>query len=178
MVERFSEDDWIKIGFSLLKEDGSSALTIGNLCKRAERTTGSFYFHFQNMNGFIKALTSTWVSEFTDSITAINPSTHQRRDLLNLLVVRLDLELESGIRRLAERYGFIQTLVSQADSKRINWLSMLYEQTGNYSQQEASDLAEIEYAAFIGFRLVNPNLTASRSRELYEAFLSFTQRSS
>ena len=176
MTKRYSNYDWILKGFDVLKRQGPSSLTIDTLCQTANKTRGSFYFHFESMDAYFEGLANNWLEEFTTPIIATTPTTHGRLDLLNLLAIRLDLELESGVRRLSEKQDIIRPIVHKADHLRIEWLAQLYAAAGTYSQDQAKDLAEIEYAAFVGFRLINPDLTASRSRELYDAFLSFTER--
>lgn len=173
---RFSREDWIALGFEALRKDGIAALTIEALCKRARKTRGSFYFHFESTDRFLLALATSWKETFTDQITSHTPKTPGRIDLLNQLAGRLDPALETGIRQLAVINADVAAIVTRADNERVVWLGRLYDATSRYRPGDAHRLAEIEYAAFIGFRLIRPDMNATEARSFYAAFLEFTGR--
>ena len=176
MSKRFSRKNWIDLGLNALSKNGPDALTIEELCASAEKTRGSFYFHFENIETYLTALAEAWHDAYTVAISETSPQSTNRLDFLNQLAVRLDLPLESGIRQLAQRQPSVGAIVSGSDQARVNWLSGLYGNTGRYSADEADNLARIEYAAFIGFKLIDPDMTPSIARDLYNAFLKFTGR--
>lgn len=173
---RFTKKDWITSGFNALREKGASALTIDELCARANKTRGSFYFHFSSIDEYLEALVKAWQETYTTQITTTPAPNTKRLDLLNQLVTRLDLELESGIRTLAARSAQIKHIITQADEARTEWLAKLYVNTGSYNKSEAAALARIEIAAFTGFRLINPNMKPAEARQFYDSFLKFTNR--
>ena len=174
---RFTRKDWLDLGITLLKQYGADALVVENLCESAGKTRGSFYFHFQNIEDYLSALAELWMNEFTTKITARGETPPPgRTDLLNQLAARLDLDLESGIRQLAMRNTSVAEIVASADRRRIQWLARLYVNCGEYSNDQAIALARIEYAAFSGFSLIDPNLTPADARTLYEHFLTLTDR--
>jgi len=84
--------------------------------------------------------------------------------------------LESGIRQLAQVNRQVGEIVREADKTRENWLAERYAASNRYDRTEAQNLAKIEYAAFVGFRLIDPDLSARQARDLYDAFLAFTDR--
>lgn len=176
MPKRFTKQNWIDLGLEVLGRDGPDALTVEELCNAAGKTRGSFYFHFETIEAYLIALTEAWHNEYTVAITELPLSSSDRLDLLNLLVARLNLPLESGIRQLAQRQQVVQDSVVNSDETRINWLSGLYYSTGQYSAEEADSLARIEYAAFTGFKLIAPDMKPAEARDLYNAFLKFTDR--
>lgn len=57
---RLSVDDWIDAGLALLAEEGPSGVKIDRLCVRLGVTKGSFYWHFTDLNAFLKALADRW----------------------------------------------------------------------------------------------------------------------
>ena len=175
---RFNRKSWILLGLDALKNDGPEALTVEELCNLAEKTRGSFYFHFSTIDDFLHALADHWATEFTDQIVdrAAEPA-YERRDLLNQLAGRLDPKIEHGMRKLAARKNSIAEIVGRADTDRISYLAKLYSLSGAYSEGEAQALAKIEYAAFTGFQLTMPDLSIDESRALYEQFLKLTGRS-
>ena len=80
------------------------------------------------------------------------------------------------MRQLAQIHEGVGAIIHDADVIRIDWLSGLYAKSGIYGEPSAAMMARIEYAAFIGFKLIEPEITATQSRELYDAFLKFTNR--
>ncbi len=175
-VKRFTIDDWIELGTDLLTMRGPEALTVEEVCESAGKTKGSFYFHFENADDFLIELAQNWLRVWTVENLENAPSTTHRLDVLNHLVGRLSLDLESQIRKLSQRHAGVARVVAEADRLRIEWLTERYQNSGHYSAENSRALARIEYAAFAGFKLVDPALTASQSRELYDAFLKFTGR--
>jgi len=174
--KRFSRKDWTELGISALKTHGPAALTVEEMCEKARKTRGSFYFHFETVDDFLIAIATHWQTLYADEIVEQASGNSSRRDLLNHLVGRLDIELESRMRQLAQMHESVGAIVHDADIKRIAFLSNLYWNSGKFEKTDAGLLARIEYAAFVGFKLVEPEITATQSRELYDAFLKFTNR--
>ena len=69
MKSRFGKEDWIKLGFEILAQNGAQFLTIDNLCQSASKTKGSFYFHFQTIEEYLIALAQLWYKAYTLDIT-------------------------------------------------------------------------------------------------------------
>jgi AcrR family transcriptional regulator len=174
--KRFKKNDWILLGLNALAVDGADAITIDNLCERAAKTKGSFYFHFSTIEEYLIDLTNEWVDAYTTKITHITNANSERMDFLNQLAARIDLELEAGIRQLAARNEHVQESVRQADETRINWLADLYNITGKYSKSDAFALANIEIAAFTGFKMIKPDMKPKEARDFYTSFLKLTSR--
>lgn len=173
---RFKKHDWIVLGLNALSTHGADALTIDELCERAAKTKGSFYFHFSTIEEFLVSLTNEWFETYTVKITQANTAQGQRLDFLNQLAARIDLELEAGIRQLASRNEQVEEIVRNADETRINWLAGLYESSGKYNKSDALALANIEIAAFTGFKLIKPDMKPIEARNFYNSFLRLTSR--
>lgn len=176
MGKRFSKQDWIDLGTRALRSEGPEALTVERLCELAEKTRGSFYFHFETTESFLNAIAEDWHKTFTEAVIGRNLPQSDRLDLLNQLATRLDLDLETGMRQLAMQSLPVLEIVGKADRERTDWLAGLYEASGNYQAEEAQALAKIEYAAFTGFKLIEPDLQPGEAKKLYDAFLRFTDR--
>ncbi len=176
MANRFTSKIWVQLGIQLLAADGPDSLTVDNLCAKAKKTKGSFYFHFAAIEDLLIAVTEFWQLEYCQAIVSQVPPVSRRLDRLNWIAGRVDLDLESGIRKLAERNASVAGIVGEADRRRMKWLGDCYEASGKYDREKADALAAIEYAAFVGFRLIKPELAAKDARELYDAFLEFTGR--
>ena len=174
--KRFDKNSWITLGLKNLSQHEYMDITIDQLCASAGKTKGSFYFHFSTIDEYLEALTWFWLNEYTTKITSRSTSNSTRLDLLNQLAARLDLNLETSIRKLAIKNSAVQKIVTQADQLRIKWLAELYINSGNYSKSEAFNLASIEIAAFTGFRLISPDMKPGDAKNLYESFLKLTNR--
>ena len=57
---RLSVEDWLQAGYTLLAEEGVRALKVERLCQQAGVTRGSFYWHFEDMDGYRTALVESW----------------------------------------------------------------------------------------------------------------------
>lgn len=53
---RFRRGDWLALGLAALAEQGPAGLTIEALCRRADKTKGSFYAHFPAIETYLSAL--------------------------------------------------------------------------------------------------------------------------
>lgn len=175
-TKRFDKNNWLMLGLEHLSNQHSTPITIDELCKSAEKTKGSFYFHFKNIDAYLEELSQYWLEEYTKKIIQKPMQNTQRLDLLNQLAGRLNLDLEVGIRNLAFKNEGVQKTVQKADELRVQWLSALYVNTNQYKKEEADALASIEIAAFTGFKLINPDMQPSEARILYESFLRLTNR--
>lgn len=173
---RFNKKSWLLLGLEQLSKKPFEQLTIDELCKNAEKTKGSFYFHFKNIDDYLEGIAHYWREEYTHKITNKPPQNTQRLDLLNHLAARLDQNLEVGIRNLALKNEIVQKTVKKADQTRVKWLSTLYMNSGHYNEEQSTALATIEIAAFTGFKLLNPDMKPTEARDLYKNFLKLTNR--
>ena len=171
---RLSAQNWIDIGLRDLSEIGPDALTIDALCRRAGKTKGSFYAHFDSHEAFLLSLAACWRERNTEALlrdASAEPTVHGQLTRLNHMAVRLDARLDQGMRTLAERVPAIAEAFSEVESTRIVNLARLHRAARNCSETEARDLATIEYAAYIGLQIMRPRLTISELESLHEAFV-------
>lgn len=176
---RASAQFWVDVAVKALSEDGPDALTIDALCQRTEKTKGSFYAHFDNYDAFMAALAAYWRESNADAVMRAvegEASLGDRLALLNHLAVRLDVKLDLGMRRLADRSQLIREAVAEVDRARVSYLAGLYQAIANYSEQEASDLATIEYAAYVGLQQIDPAREPYELDRLYNVFVRLTSR--
>lgn len=176
---RFSRSDWLDLGLEALAEAGPPGLTVEALCERARKTRGSFYSHFDGTEDFLSALAGHWRAAFTEAlIEAANAQARPgaRLDHLNRLAVRLDPSIEQGMRKLAASDAGVAQVCRDADARRMDYLAQLYEASGKYDAAQARALAQIEYAAFVGFQQIAPDASPADLRQLYQDFLQLTGR--
>jgi AcrR family transcriptional regulator len=57
---RLSVEDWLQAGYIVLAEQGVRALKVERLCRLLGVTRGSFYWHFEDIDGYRAALVESW----------------------------------------------------------------------------------------------------------------------
>lgn len=177
--KRFSADDWLIIGLQVVRQQPPVRLTIELLCKKAERTRGSFYFHFENMETYFGALGEYWLDKYTSELirhSELQPTPRAKLDQLNTLAVRLDPLVDQGMRSLAAREDSVRVYCKRVDETRLAYLENLYRSTGKFSDEDATALANIEYAAMVGYQQIKPDASPEETSEMYRAFLRLTGR--
>lgn len=170
---RLSAQHWIEIGLGELSEHGPDALTIDALCRMTGKTKGSFYAHFRSHGAFLESLVECWLERNTEALLQAadaEPTPRGRLSKLNDLAVHLDAKLDQGMRALAERHPALTEAVSEVDGIRIANLARLHRSVRKCSEAEATDLATIEYAAYIGFQFMHPKHSVGELKRLYLAF--------
>ena len=162
---RFAKEDWILLGLDLLKQDGPSAMTVERLCTEADRTRGSFYHHFEDHDAFLLAIASFWKENHTLNVFAHLDRQNQgqdRLDALNEQVTQLDLQLEISIRQLAARLNGVAEIVESVDQLRLDYLERIYLSFEQPFPISAREIAELDYAAFLGAILLWPHAPIER----------------
>ncbi len=168
-MARFSRDDWLVLGLAQLSAYGPDGLRIEPLCAAAARTRGSFYHHFDDHDAFIAALLDQWREWNTDGViemVELEAEISGRRGRLNALAAGLDQQMEVGIRRFAATNPQAAKAVAEVDETRIAYLAGMNEQELAADEARARLLAEIEYAAFIGFQHLFPDADEARLTEI------------
>lgn len=179
MKGRFTRARWLVLALEALASGGLETLTIDALCARAEKTRGSFYFHFSSIDVFLLALADHWRVEFTEKVierSKARVAPRDRLDLLNELAMSLDPRAEQGMRRLAATSSAISQVCQAVDLRRTRYLAELYTASERFSAEHAHALARVEYAAFVGFQIVSPDASPADMRDLYRSFIALTGR--
>jgi AcrR family transcriptional regulator len=179
MGKHISKEDWLSMGLAAVAKNGPDGLTVEAMCERAGKTRGSFYHHFSSAADFRGRLLEWWRETFTEQL--IEKSERLTRpgkklDHLNQLAAHLDPAIEQGIRRLAATHDDAGVICREVDRIRTQYLAQLYRQSGHYKDEQASMLARIEYAAWVGFQLTEPEAEPQEMLAMYDSFLRLTGR--
>lgn len=162
---RLTREDWLETGLQLLNDSGEQALTLERLCKATSRTKGSFYHHFQDRDDFVDALLKYWQSKYTEGIiTAVDrlkDPIAQRREL-DRLAANVDNQLERVIRNWSGVDPLVRQTIRQVDDRRIKYLTNLISKLAQIDLTTASELAIVEYAAFLGLQYLLPDGDSKR----------------
>lgn len=171
-MKRKSKAEWLKEGFRVLSEFNQDKLRVQYLCERLGVTRGSFYHHFEGIDGYVDALMVEWKEqntlEFIDEADkSLDPGGKMER--LNARVVQTNQAIESGIRSWSLYHPVVKQTVKEVDRIRMNYLKKIYLEMGK-GEKEAGYLAQMEYALLVGVQLLFPNIKEEEMRRMYGVY--------
>ena len=171
--KRFTREDWLELGLLQLKQDGSAGLTIEALCTAASRTRGSFYHHFSDHDAFLEDLLLAWKERNTLDVAdeIMRQPLEQRARTLSDVANLLDHNLERAVRQFAQANPIARKIVADVDDIRTEFVVQIYRDTG-LEESLAREIAQLEYAAFVGMQIVWPNMPANERIRLDQRFAS------
>ena len=175
--KRFAKKDWLDLGLQRLARDGGAALTVDAMCDAANRTRGSFYHHFEDHGAFLEALFLAWKQRNTlDVADAILQQPQDKRaQTLSDIANMLDQDLERAVRQFAQANGIARAIVEEVDGIRTEFVVGLYRDAG-LAPGLAREIAQLEYAAYVGSQIVWPNMTAEDRIRLDQRFASMVSK--
>ncbi len=171
---RRGPDLWIEAAYDLLAQHGHTAVTLEQLTEQTGKTRGSFYHHFGSVEGFVEQLMVDWRERNTERIIRIAQATSEpgaRRSLVNREAVQLDAHLEVALRIWAGVHAQVRASCDEVDKRRVSVLAhdladLAISLGCDLSESEATTLAQIEYAAFVGAQLLAPDKNSAAQTEL------------
>ena len=169
-MTRIPKAAWIEEGFHVLVEEGDAALTVDALCRRLDRSKGSFYHHFAGRPGYVEALLAEWERRATDRLIEMGHTdapVESRLRALNRQASQLrNARLERAIRGWAAREGQARVVQDRVDRRRLAFLEELCtERMGD--GDPARRMARVFQLAFVGAQHLDPPL---EGEELYRTF--------
>lgn len=170
-MARTTRTHWLEEGLIILRESGEAGLTVERLCVSLERTKGSFYHHFRDMEAYLDGLLAHWEAKHTSApilAAAAGAGFEERRRRLDESVVALDMKLEVAVRAWGLRDPRARAALLRVDARRIDYLAELYALVHGKGPL-ARQLADLEYATFVGMQQILPALSARRYHALYAA---------
>ena len=153
-MKKITKEDWLVLGLETLGEHGEEALRIEKLCAELKVTKGSFYHHFKNIESYINELMVFWKKSKTENIiesAELQKDLKSKIEKLNDLVMKEDHLVEVRIRAWGIRNKKVQEQIHEIDQMRIQFLKSLYIEQG-CEEQLSTDLANLEYASFLGMQ--------------------------
>ena len=165
MSTRLAPTDWCDAGLALLRDDGMSALTVDRMCTALERSKGSFYHHFRDLDAFLTRLLVRWEETLTEAPIAFAAAADadQRAARLDDAVARLDHRLDLAVRAWGLRDARARAAVARVDARRMAYLTELHA-AGNADGARAS--ARLEYLAFVGAQQVSAMMAPADAAQL------------
>lgn len=172
-MSRASRRDWLVAGLAVLRDRGHHAITVDRLCDAIDKTKGSFYHHFVDLDAYLAALLQLWEAELTEQpieVSRAEPDNQRRTARLGEVVSKLDHRLDRAVRAWALRDDRARVAMARVDARRIDFLAELHQSEGEFARLRA----ELDYAAFVGIQHVDalsstPSRAARLDRELQRA---------
>ncbi|MEM9797510.1 MAG: TetR/AcrR family transcriptional regulator [Pseudomonadota bacterium] len=151
--ERLGPDAWVDAAYAAFEAGGVTAVRVDPLAKSMGITRGSFYWHFKDRGALLRAVIARWDTINTDEAIAENEAqggTPADR-LLRLLrsCATDDGRFEMGIRAWAAEDEEVRRRVAGIDTRRLNYMADLIEQTG-VERETALKRARVGYVAWLG----------------------------
>lgn len=177
-MARLGKRDWIHEGLTVLSEIGYEGIKIDRLCKRLDISIGSFYHHFKNIDDYVDQMIAEWENRmhahFVDSLEQEVPA-QERLRLLHEQILEHPPKLEVAVRAWAFQNGMIDKAVEKMDKKRVRLMGTLFMEMG-HSPEDARQLAEIQYAAYLGVQTYCVNRSRATARKLFLSIAEMMHR--
>jgi AcrR family transcriptional regulator len=151
---RLSVEDWLQAGYTVLAEQGVRALKVDTLCRQAGVTRGSFYWHFEDMDGYRAALVESWnafLEQDRRSLAELEslPPRERLSAMMTALTSPQHWMLERAMREWARTDPVAATNVRAADRRVLRSVKKAYGDYG-FRPTDAKLRAELTFAAGIG----------------------------
>ncbi len=152
MKDRLDRTTWLNFALTDLAENGYHGLRAQPLAARLGVSRGSFYWHFEDVGSFHRALIAHWSEITNDALVAdLATAGDAERRLTNLLrrTLRSGPALERAIRAWAATNAQVAELVDGVDARRIAYAADLLQDLGR-GRGQAHWRAKLVYWAAIG----------------------------
>jgi AcrR family transcriptional regulator len=172
---RLSVQDWLQAGYTVLAEQGVRALKVERLCQQLGVTRGSFYWHFEDMDGYRAALVESWntfLERDRQSLAELDalPPRERLSTMMIALVSPQHWMLERAMREWARSDSVAAANIRAADRRLIQSVAKAYADYG-FSAADAKLRAELTFAAGIGLLHLAGSTEQAQSVAQRERFL-------
>jgi AcrR family transcriptional regulator len=172
---RLSVEDWLQAGYALLAEQGVRALKVERLCQQAGVTRGSFYWHFEDMDGYRAALVESWntfLEKDRQSLAELDalPPRDRLSAMMTALVSPEHWMLERAMREWARTDAVAAANVRAADRRLLRHVAKAYSDYG-FDPADAKLRAELTFASGIGLLHLAASAASAQKAAQRERFL-------
>lgn len=164
---RLTPDDWFRGAFDALIEEGVEGVRISRIARRLGVTSGSFYWHFRDRQGFQERMLERWL-ELLAAVTVVAGSDGRRAklaELPDLLLPQRLPDLDLAMRAWARRDEAVAKAVAKGDEFRIRRCESMLREAG-LDAELAARRAPLILWAHIGSAGSDPVLRGQSLAEL------------
>ena len=145
--KNLSREEWLERALDAVSRSGGAKLRIERLVAEVGVTSGSFYWHFENRENFVRCLIDYWHESYTltvsDHLEKADGSHYEKlRMLMNMVFVDNLTRHDLAIRSWAIADPKLRPLVKRTDNHRIEYLNMLFRGIG-FDQDDADLRARV-----------------------------------
>ena len=156
---RLTPDDWLDAAFQAVAEGGFDNVRVLAIADTLGVTRGSFYWHFADHAGLIRALLARWRQREIDTIADLKSQStpDARADLERLLEAALahagadlrNMRFELALRGLGRRDRAVADMLLEIDQLRMDVFEQKFQRlTGD--GKTAAELGALFYLAIVG----------------------------
>lgn len=160
-----SREKWLDEALVALSESGHEALRAEPLAKRLSVSRGSFYWHFQDVPTFQRAVLDRWEHTAVDRPLERMASTSEAEgtELERLIDIAFTgmRKLERAVRGWAAVHAEAANTVTTVDRRRTLRLAAMFEQAGA-TPVKADSSATVLYWTYIGY-ILSADVSANKA---------------
>lgn len=152
---KLSAERWIEIGLTDLAASGYAGLKADSLSRSQNVTRGSFYYHFESVTDFHRALVARWQDLAQTAILGEIDPTHPAADRLHRLLqicLTRDARLERQVRIWAAASALPREAMQKVDTLRLDYIFALLRELG-LPEDLADVRARLIYGCCLGMSL-------------------------
>ncbi|MEJ1961289.1 MAG: TetR/AcrR family transcriptional regulator [Gammaproteobacteria bacterium] len=156
-AERLGPQAWVAAARTALIEGGIARVKVAPLAQKLGVTTGSFYWHFEDLPALHAAMLTDWESTNTEPMFAAvagnSTSAHtQLQALVDLWVSESGYSprWDAAVRDWARVSKEVESSVRRVDDRRLELLHTIFKRAG-YAEPEALVRARITYFHQVGY---------------------------
>ena len=132
---RLSRQEWLEGALEAVVGHGGTLLSVRDLARRLDVSTGSFYWHFRDRDEFLKELGGYWAKEYTARVVEIMGQAEgdARQRLMAMMELLEDGEFSTydlALRAWAAQEPTIAKAVKRVDRQRLRYVGSLFQEMG------------------------------------------------
>jgi AcrR family transcriptional regulator len=175
-----SAADYFAAARHLMADGDPRKVTIDALCKQLGTTSGSFYHHFGNLDGFVDALADDWSQRAVTAMGATLADVDNlpgTRRLVNQSILLQHHQLEAAFRAWGRTNESMRRAVQRVDETRFQASrTMVAALNPQMTHVDIEACAQISVLILIGAQAHDPTTAADVSAAALAAFANLIER--
>ncbi len=149
-----NREDWLRETLVALRESGVGGVKIVSIARRMELTSGSFYWHFKNLQDLLDAVLDHWEHALTDHIIqdAVNCTgspIDRIYQLMEQVIVEGAAEVDSAISVWSKSDEQVKAIFERTVKRRFEFATWMFSQAG-FGEAEAKVRGRMMVAYLMG----------------------------
>lgn len=149
-----SREDWLNTALDVLREQGTNGIKVVPIAKRMGLTSGSFYWHFENVQDLLDSVLDYWERRLTDKIAedALRFSGPAKDRILNLMIQVVTEGAavpDHAVSAWAKSDAKAHLVYQRTIQKRFDFAKWMFEQAG-FSEKESAARGRLMVTSLMG----------------------------